>query len=41
MICTDNKLYRALCYVSATHGDFISPLNKLLKAIKDAKTSKL
>jgi hypothetical protein len=40
-ICTENKLYRALAYVCSTHGDFISPLNKLLGELRTAQTQQL
>jgi Golgi CORVET complex core vacuolar protein 8 len=39
--CTENKLYRALAYVCSTHGDFISPLNKLLSELRSAQTQQL
>lgn len=40
-VCSENKLYRALAYVCSTHGDFISPLNKLLGELRTAQTQQL
>lgn len=40
-ICDKNKLYRALAYVCSTHGEYVPPLNKLLREIVDAQQNGL
>ena len=36
-ICDSNKLYRSLAYVCSTHGEYVPPLNKLLREIISAQ----
>ena len=38
-MCEQNKLYRALAYVCSTHGEYVPPLNKVLREIVDAQNN--
>ena len=40
-ICSQNKLYKALSYVCSTHGDYVSPLTRMLNEIRMAQDSNM
>ena len=40
-ICSQNKLYKSLSYVCATHEDYIPPLTSLLNEVRLAQNHEM